>query len=122
MVEYSFSRGRSTTGNILMLEANIYAMATYDLIIWFQIFFDNEKAYDKTWCYGILKDLLDFRGNFPIFIKNFLKLRHFQVCIGSTLSDYFLFSRRHASGQCFERCTLLTRDKRYSESVTLHCS
>ena len=55
------------------------------------VFFDIEKAYDKTWRYGILKDLLDldFYGNLPIFIKNFLTLRRFQVRIGSTLSDYY---------------------------------
>ena len=56
------------------------------------IFFDIEKAYDKTWRYGILRDLLnlDFYGNLPIFIKNFLNLRRFQVRIGSTLSDFYL--------------------------------
>ncbi|GBM60255.1 hypothetical protein AVEN_248531-1 [Araneus ventricosus] len=51
-----------------------------------------EKAYDRTWRYGILKDLHDFnlRGNLPIFIQNFLKLRRFQVRVGSELSDFFI--------------------------------
>ncbi|GBM30988.1 RNA-directed DNA polymerase from mobile element jockey [Araneus ventricosus] len=50
-----------------------------------------EKAYDKTWRYGILKDLygIDFKGNLPIFIQNFLKTRSFRVRIGNTLSDVF---------------------------------
>ena len=56
------------------------------------VFFDIEKAYDKTWRYGILKDLLnlDFHGNLLIFIKNFLALRRFQVHLGSVLSDFYL--------------------------------
>ncbi|KAG8173025.1 hypothetical protein JTE90_028042 [Oedothorax gibbosus] len=50
-----------------------------------------EKAYDRTWRYGILKDLyhLGFRGNLPVFIRNFLKTRVFQVRVGSTLSRDF---------------------------------
>ena len=56
------------------------------------IFFDIEKAYDKTWRHGILRDLFDLglRGNLPIFIKNFLKLRRFQVRLGTILSDFYL--------------------------------
>ena len=67
-----FRRGRSMTDNILMLETNIRnANLRRNHLV--SIFFDIEKAYDKTWCYGILKDLLnlDFRGSLPIFIKNF---------------------------------------------------
>ncbi|GBN35905.1 hypothetical protein AVEN_131888-1 [Araneus ventricosus] len=50
-----------------------------------------EKAYDKTWRYGILKDLygIGFKGNLPIFIQNFLKTRSFRVRVGNTLSDVF---------------------------------
>ena len=85
-----FRRGRSTTDNILMLETNIRnANLRRNHLV--AVFFDIEKAYDKTWRYGILKDLLNFdlRGNLPTFIKNFLKLRRFQVRIGSTLSDFY---------------------------------
>ena len=85
-----FRHGRSTTDNILMLETNIRnANLRRNHLV--AVFFDIEKAYDKTWRYGILRDLLnlDFCGNLPIFIKNFLKLRRFKVRIGSTLSDYF---------------------------------
>ena len=55
------------------------------------VFFDIEKAYDKTWRYGILKGLLnlDFHGNLPIFIKTFLNLKRFQVRIGSVFSDFY---------------------------------
>ena len=53
------------------------------------ILFDLGKAYDTTWKFGIIKDLYDLklRGRLPKFIKNFLKGRTFQVCIGSTRSD-----------------------------------
>ena len=85
-----FRHGRSTTDNILMLETNIRnANLRRNHLV--AVFFDTEKAYDKTWRYGILKDLLnlDFCGNLPIFIKNFLNLRRLQVRIGTTLSDFY---------------------------------
>ena len=54
-------------------------------------FVDIKKIYDKTWLYGILKDLLnlDFCGNLPVFMKNCLHLRHFQVRIGSAFSFFY---------------------------------
>ena len=86
-----FRRGRSTIDNILALETNIRnAFLRQNHLVC--IFFDIEKAYDKTWRYGILHDLfnLNLRGNLPIFIKKFLSLRRFQIRIGSVLSDIFL--------------------------------
>ena len=86
-----FRRGRSTIDNILALETNVRnAFVRQNHLVC--IFFDIEKAYDKTWRYGILRDLfnLNLRGNLPIFIKNFLSLRRFRIRIGSVLSDFFL--------------------------------
>ena len=53
------------------------------------VFFDLQKAYDTTWKHGILKDLhdMDLRGNFPIFIGNFLSNRTFQVHLGTIQSN-----------------------------------
>ncbi|GBN13046.1 putative RNA-directed DNA polymerase from transposon X-element [Araneus ventricosus] len=86
-----FRQGRSTIDNLLALETEIrnafirrqHAVA---------IFFDIEKAYDRAWRCGILRDLYNcnLRGNLPIFIQNFLKLRQFRVRIGNQLSDYFV--------------------------------
>ncbi|GBL87507.1 hypothetical protein AVEN_165129-1 [Araneus ventricosus] len=86
-----FRQGRSTIDNLLALETEIrnafirrqHAVA---------IFFDIEKAYDRAWRHGILRDLYNcnLRGNLPIFIQNFLKLRQFRVRIGNRLSDYFV--------------------------------
>ena len=39
------------------------------------IFFDLEKAYERTWKYGIMKDLHNagLRGRLPCFIEGFLR-------------------------------------------------
>ncbi|GBM41419.1 putative RNA-directed DNA polymerase from transposon X-element [Araneus ventricosus] len=86
-----FRRGRSTLDNILSLETDI-RLAFLQRKHLIAVFFDIEKAYDRTWRYGILKDLHDFnlRGNLPIFIQNFLKLRKFRVRLASEFSDYFI--------------------------------
>ena len=111
-----FRHGRSTTDNILMLETNIRnAILKRNHLV--AIFFDIEKAYDKTWRYGILNDLLnlDFSGNLPIFIKNFLKLRRFRVRIGTTLSDFY-FQEGVPQGSALS-VTLLTQDQWHPESI-----
>ncbi|GBN18751.1 putative RNA-directed DNA polymerase from transposon BS [Araneus ventricosus] len=85
-----FRFGRGTIDNILLLENSIReAFVSKKHLV--SILFDMEKAYDKTWRYGILKDLygIGFKGNLPIFIQNFLKTRSFRVRIGNTLSDGF---------------------------------
>ncbi|GBM74328.1 putative RNA-directed DNA polymerase from transposon BS [Araneus ventricosus] len=85
-----FRFGRGTVDNILLLENSIReAFVSKKHLV--SILIDMEKAYDKTWRYGILKDLygIGFKGNLPIFIQNFLKTRSFRVRIGNTLSDVF---------------------------------
>ncbi|GBM14706.1 putative RNA-directed DNA polymerase from transposon X-element [Araneus ventricosus] len=86
-----FRKGRSTIDNLLALETDIRLsfLQRKHLVA---IFFDIEKAYDRTWRYGILKDLHDLglRGNLPIFIKNFLQLRKFRVKVESEFSDFFI--------------------------------
>jgi hypothetical protein len=83
-----FRRGRSTIDNIMDLESKIRAafVKRNHLV---SIFFDVEKAYDRTWRYGILRQLFDYglRGNLPVFIENFLFLREFKVRVGSYFSD-----------------------------------
>ena len=55
------------------------------------IFFDIQKAYDTTWRHNILKNLYDndLRGHLPIFIKNFISDRTFQVRIDNIHSDIY---------------------------------
>ncbi|GBN15929.1 putative RNA-directed DNA polymerase from transposon X-element [Araneus ventricosus] len=86
-----FRPGRCTIDNLLALETDIRTtfLKRQDLVA---IFFDIEKAYDRTWRYGILQDLFNcnLRGNLPIFFQNFLRLRQFRVKVGFQLSDLFI--------------------------------
>ncbi|GBN46436.1 putative RNA-directed DNA polymerase from transposon X-element [Araneus ventricosus] len=86
-----FRPGRCTIDNLLALETDIITtfLKRQHLVA---IFFDIEKAYDRTWRYGILQDLFNcnLRGNLPIFIQNFLRLRQFRVKVGYQLSDLFI--------------------------------
>ncbi|GFX57742.1 probable RNA-directed DNA polymerase from transposon X-element [Trichonephila clavipes] len=85
-----FRKGRSTLDNIIQLESKIR-----NTFVWrnhlVSIFFDIEKAHDRTWRYGILCTLFNFglRSNLPTFIKNFLKLCTLRVRLGGTLSAPF---------------------------------
>ncbi|GBO42958.1 hypothetical protein AVEN_8357-1 [Araneus ventricosus] len=86
-----FRPGRCIIDNLLALETDIRTtfLKRQHLVA---IFFDIEKAYDRTWRYGILQDLFNcnLRGNLPIFIQNFLHLRQFRVKVGYQLSDPFI--------------------------------
>ncbi|GFY29834.1 probable RNA-directed DNA polymerase from transposon BS [Trichonephila clavipes] len=85
-----FRKGRSTLDNIVYLESQIRdAFVRRNHLV--SLFFDIEKAYDRTWRYGILRNLYDFglRGNLPIFF-NFLVLRYFYVRIGHSSSHKFI--------------------------------
>ncbi|GFX06656.1 probable RNA-directed DNA polymerase from transposon X-element [Trichonephila clavipes] len=90
LFQSGFRKGRSTLDNIITLENKIR-----NAFVWrnhlVSIFFDIEKAYDRTWRYGILRTLFNFglRGNLPTFIKNFLNRRTFRVRLGGTLSAPF---------------------------------
>ena len=82
-----FRSMRSTTDALVQMESSIcdaFASKQHHVTV----FFDLEKAYDTAWRHGILKDLYDIglRGDLPLFIKGFLKVRLFQVQVGSSLS------------------------------------
>jgi ribonuclease HI len=90
-LQSGFRRGRCTIDNIIDLETRIRnAFVKRSHLV--SIFFDIEKAYDRTWRHGILRQLfsLDLRGNLPIFIQNFLFLRYFKVRVGNVLSETFI--------------------------------
>ncbi|GFU13072.1 probable RNA-directed DNA polymerase from transposon X-element [Trichonephila clavipes] len=72
LFQSGFLKGRSTLDNIIKLEKKIRnAFVRRNRLV--SIFFDIEKAYDRTWRYGILRTLFNFglRGNLPTFIKHF---------------------------------------------------
>ena len=47
------------------------------------IYYHMEKAYDKTWRHGILKDMHcnEPRGRFPVYITNIMSKRMFKIKI-----------------------------------------
>ncbi|GFT09342.1 RNA-directed DNA polymerase from mobile element jockey [Trichonephila clavipes] len=86
-----FRKSRSTTDNLLRLETSIreaFVEKQYNI----SVFFDIKKAYDRSWSYGIFRDLyaMDIRGNLPVFIKHFLNHRSFQVCLRSFYLNIFI--------------------------------
>ncbi|GFU11822.1 putative RNA-directed DNA polymerase from transposon X-element [Trichonephila clavipes] len=86
-----FRKGRSPLDNLVFLESQIRdAFVRRNHLV--SLFFDIEKAYDRTWRYGILRNMYDFglRGNIPIFIFNFLAVRYFNVRIGHSSSHKFI--------------------------------
>ena len=83
-----FRHGRSTADHLVRFETFIReAFVNRQHLV--AVFFDLEKAYDTTWKYGIMQDLYEMglRGRLPLFIKNFLSDRTFQVRLGTVLSS-----------------------------------
>ncbi|GFU59081.1 probable RNA-directed DNA polymerase from transposon X-element [Trichonephila clavipes] len=59
LFQSGFRKGRSTLDNIITLENKIRnAFVRRNHLV--SIFFDIEKAYDRTWRYGILRTLFNF--------------------------------------------------------------
>ncbi|GFW87122.1 probable RNA-directed DNA polymerase from transposon X-element [Trichonephila clavipes] len=90
-LQSGFRKSRSTLDNLVLLESQIRdAFVRRNHLV--SLFFDIEKAYDRTWRYGILRNIYDFglRGNLPIFIFNFLAVRYFKVRIGHSSSFNFI--------------------------------
>ncbi|GFW32815.1 probable RNA-directed DNA polymerase from transposon BS [Trichonephila clavipes] len=90
-LQSGFHKGRSTLDNLVFLESQIRdSFVKRNHLV--SLFFDIEKAYDRTWRYGILRNMYDFglRGNLPIFIFNFLAVRYFNVRIGHSSSHKFI--------------------------------
>ncbi|GBN04418.1 putative RNA-directed DNA polymerase from transposon X-element [Araneus ventricosus] len=93
-LQSGFRRGRSTFDNLVLLETQIRnAFVRRNHLV--SIFFDIEKAYDRTWRYGILLTLFNFgfNGNLPIFLRNFLSRRTFRVRMGNFYSNHFMQSQ-----------------------------
>lgn len=88
--QYGFRKRRSTTDCLLILENAI--LKSFELKHHFvAVFFDIEKAYDRTWRDSILQTLYDwgFRGQMLHFIRNFLNNRSFQVILENSKSALF---------------------------------
>lgn len=90
-MQCGFRKNRSTYDHLVFLESEIRsAFVRREHLV--AVFFDLARAYDTTWRYGILKNLvmLGFSGNMMTFVKNFLGERTFRVRRGTTLSSEFV--------------------------------
>ncbi|GFX00971.1 putative RNA-directed DNA polymerase from transposon X-element [Trichonephila clavipes] len=90
-LQSGFRKGQSTLDNLVFLESQIRdAFVGRNHLV--SLFFDIDKAYDRTWRYGILRNMHDFglRRNLPIFVFNFLAVRYFYVRIGHSSSHKFM--------------------------------
>ncbi len=83
-----FRRQRSTQDQVLNLTADIHTTFSNNKNL-YTIFFDIQKAYDRTWRYYILQQLVSagIKGRSTTFIKNYLSNRTIQVRINRTLSQ-----------------------------------
>ena len=87
-VQRGFCKQLSRTDHLVRLESFVWeAFVQRQYAV--AIFFDLEKAYERTWKYGIMKDLHNegLHGRLPCFIEGFLRNRNFCVRLGSCLSD-----------------------------------
>ncbi|GFX73315.1 putative RNA-directed DNA polymerase from transposon X-element [Trichonephila clavipes] len=89
VLQSGFRKGRSTLDNIKLENKIRNAFVRRNHLV--SIFFDIEKAYDRTWRNGIFRVLFHFglRNNLPTFIKTNFNFRTFRVRLGGTLSDPF---------------------------------
>ena len=87
-VQCGGKKHRSTLDHLVRLETAIRtAFAKKEHFV--SVFYDLEKAYDRTWRYGILLDLhrAGLRGRLPKFIEEFLQDRRIRVRIGDCMSE-----------------------------------
>ena len=103
-----FRRMRSTADGLVRFTSDIMsAFHSKQMILC--VSFDIEKVYDTTWRYNILKVLFDsdIKGNLPIFVQNFLWLRHFKTKIGNCLSELHVQQHGVPQGSVIS-CTLFS--------------
>lgn len=88
--QYGYKKLRSTLDPLTLLDADIGKAFTSNSYAT-AIFFDMEKAYDKTWKHQILKEMhySGLRGCLPLNIVQFLKERTFKVKINGVLSKEY---------------------------------
>ena len=86
-VQCGFRKSRSIVDHLIRLDTYIRRGMAEDKCT-VAVMFDLEKAYDKAWRYGIVRDLqqLVLRGRLPMFIQEFLKDRTFKVTVNWTES------------------------------------
>ena len=88
--QFGSQHNRSTIDSLCQLEDHVRRGFERKQIT-VAVFFDIQKAYNTTWRYFILKSLHDnnMRGHLPLFIKNFLSERTFQVRLDDIYSNIY---------------------------------
>ena len=79
-IQCGFRRYKSTLDHLVRMDSFVRkGFAGEEMTI--SIFFDMEKAYDKTWRYGIMRDIDEagVRGKLWLFINQILHNRMFQI-------------------------------------------
>ena len=89
-MQSGFRKGRNTYTNLLALEHDVKGSLCYNDFT-AAVFLNIEKAFDMCSRWGILNKLhgVGLRGNLPVFIQNFIKMRVFSVKVGNVLSEAF---------------------------------
>jgi len=85
-----FRKQRSTTDHLVRLESFVreaFVQRQHAVAI----FFDLEKAYERTWKCGIMNDLHDagLRGRLPCFIEGFL--RNINYCVRFAVHAFLIY-------------------------------
>ena len=106
--QFGFRRLHSTSDALLRVTNDILTSFTSREST-LAVFFDMEKAYDKTWRFGIIRELHGFglRGRLLVYISNFLSRRSFRTKIGSVYSSWHIQEEGVPQGSVLS-CTLFS--------------
>ena len=106
--QYGFRKNRSTIDPIIRLHTDICtSLADKSFLV--AIFFDIQKAYDRTWKFLIIKALHSsgIKGKIISFIRSFLSNRLIQVKVANTLSTSLTQDQGVPQGSVLS-CTLFS--------------
>ena len=80
------------------------------------VFFDLEKAYDRTWRHGIVMDMnqVRLRGRLPLYIAEFLKPQTLSVRVGNHISTKKTTTKWSSTRKCVVSNTFCTENKQYN--------
>ena len=93
-VQCGCHKGRSTTDHLIGLETEIRKAFVYDEHLVF-VFYDLEKAYDRTRRYGILTDVKDvgIMRLLALNIREYLRPQNFRARMDGMLSEDHILER-----------------------------
>lgn len=133
--QMGFRPRRSTTDSLVLFHTEItHAFARQQHLL--AVFFDIEKAFDRTWRYGILKRMSEIKigGHIMHFVKNFLQNRKYRVRVNNELSQEYIQENGVPQGSVISTTlfiiamdTIISRIHRpvqiimYADDVLIYC-